>query len=55
MTLPISVIIRTKNEAKRIGMVLRRLKDQEYAGPVEIVLVDSGSTDETVAIARSFG
>ncbi|MGE5237546.1 MAG: glycosyltransferase [Chloroflexota bacterium] len=55
MTLPISVIIRTKNEAKRIGMVLRRLKDQEYAGPVEVVLVDSGSTDETVAVARSFG
>ncbi|MBA4374172.1 MAG: hypothetical protein C0402_15080 [Thermodesulfovibrio sp.] len=55
MTYSISVIIRTKNESKHLGRVLSRLQEQQYAGPVEIILVDSGSTDETVAIAEGFG
>ncbi len=55
MTPPVSVIIRTKNESAYLGRVLQRLKEQEYGGPVEIILVDSGSTDETVGIARSSG
>ncbi|MFZ2198324.1 MAG: glycosyltransferase [Thermodesulfovibrionales bacterium] len=55
MTYSISVIIRTINESKYLGRVLQRLKEQQYDGPVEIILVDSGSTDETVPIAESFG
>lgn len=54
MTHPISVIIRTKNEATHIGKVLQRLKEQEYEGSVEIILVDSGSSDNTVRIAESY-
>jgi glycosyltransferase involved in cell wall biosynthesis len=50
----VSVIIRTKNEARHLGQVLESLKAQAYAGPVEIVLVDSGSTDDTVSIAEAF-
>jgi glycosyltransferase involved in cell wall biosynthesis len=50
----VSVIIRTKNEAKHLGQVLESLKAQVYEGPVEIVLVDSGSTDDTVSIAEAF-
>jgi len=54
MSPPVSVIIRTKNEAGHLGKVLQRLKEQEYGGSVEVVLVDSGSTDATVRIAESF-
>jgi glycosyltransferase involved in cell wall biosynthesis len=55
VTYSISVIIRTKNESKYLGRVLQRLKEQQYDGPVEIIVVDSGSTDETVSIADGFG
>ena len=37
-----------------MGRVLESLKAQVYEGPVEIVLVDSGSTDDTVSIAEAF-
>ena len=50
----ISVIIRTKNEAKYLGRVLKRLQEQQYRGSVEIIVVDSGSTDNTVSIAEEF-
>lgn len=51
----LSVVIRTRNEAKYLARVLQRLVDQEYAGPVEIIVVDSGSSDTTIPIAESFG
>ncbi len=46
----LSVILITRNEAARLRDVL-----QAVAWADEIVVVDSGSTDDTVAIARSFG
>lgn len=46
----ISVIILAKNEAKRIGSAITSA--QQISN--DIVIVDSGSTDETVSIARSF-
>ena len=55
MNCSLSVIIRTKNESRYIGKVLKRLQEQKYEGPVEIILVDSGSTDNTVSIAEEFG
>lgn len=47
-----SVIVRAKNEAPQIERCLRGLRGQTV--PVEIVVVDSGSTDETVKIAARF-
>jgi glycosyltransferase involved in cell wall biosynthesis len=47
----LSVCIITLNEEANIGRTLASLK--EIAD--EIILVDSGSTDATVAIAESFG
>lgn len=47
---PISAFLVTCNEAKHIGAVLDALQAFD-----EIVLVDSGSTDETVAIAKEKG
>ncbi|OGW37107.1 MAG: hypothetical protein A2Y97_02390 [Nitrospirae bacterium RBG_13_39_12] len=51
----LSVVIRTKNESRYIGSVIKRLKEQKYEGTVEIILVDSGSTDNTVSIAEENG
>lgn len=47
----LTFIIITKNEEKKISDCLRSLT--KYAD--EIILVDSGSTDKTIAIAKSFG
>lgn len=51
----ISVILRTKNEGAHLGEVIQALLEQDYADGLEIVVVDSGSSDDTVEIARSFG
>ncbi|RMG00703.1 MAG: glycosyltransferase [Nitrospirae bacterium] len=51
----ISVIIRTKNESERIAEVIRKLKKQRYNGKIEIIVVDSGSSDGTVEIAEKEG
>ncbi|MEM9783263.1 MAG: glycosyltransferase family 2 protein [Pseudomonadota bacterium] len=51
MALPITAYIRTLNEARLIGAVV------EAAARVadEVIVVDSGSTDETAAIAKAAG
>ena len=43
------------NEAKFLPQCLQKINDQDYGGPVEVVVVDSGSTDDTVRIAANFG
>ncbi len=48
--LPISVCLIAKNEEKYIGECLRRLSRFSW----EIVVVDTGSTDCTVEIARTY-
>ena len=50
-TLPISCYIRTLNEARRIGDVVRAA----FQVADEVVLIDSGSTDGTRAIAEAEG
>jgi len=51
MTLPISVFIITFNEAQRIGRTIEAaLQIAE-----QVVVVDSGSSDDTVSIAKSLG
>jgi glycosyltransferase involved in cell wall biosynthesis len=49
-----SMIIRAYNEEKHIGRLLEGIREQTVRD-VEIILVDSGSTDRTVPIAESFG
>ncbi len=52
----VSVVIRTFNEARYLGKLLLQLKKQKLKdGEIEIVVVDSGSTDGTVAIAELAG
>jgi len=48
-----SIIIRTYNEEKNIGNLLRAIEKQDYKD-YEIIIVDSESTDRTVEIAEKF-
>ncbi len=50
----VSIIIRAYNEDKHIARLLEGIKQQTVCD-VEIILVDSGSTDATVSISESFG
>lgn len=50
----VTVVIRALNEAEFLPECLSSVLDQDYDGEVEIVLVDSGSTDRTVEIAESY-
>jgi rhamnosyltransferase len=49
-----SIVIRAYNEGRHIGRLLEGIR-QQTVKDVEIILVDSGSTDDTVALAGSFG
>ena len=48
-----SIIIRAYNESQHIGRLLEGVR-QQTVKDVEVILVDSGSTDSTVTIAESF-
>lgn len=49
-----SIVIRAYNEEKHIGRLLEGIRQQTLKD-VEIILVDSGSTDGTVSVAEAFG
>jgi rhamnosyltransferase len=49
-----SIVIRAKNEARFIGETLEAITQQHFSGGAEIIVVDSGSTDGTVEIVKSF-
>jgi len=49
-----SIVMIAKNEANTLPRCMESLKEFRERGG-EIVLVDTGSTDDTVSIARSFG
>lgn len=49
-----SIVIRAFNEAKHLPRLLEGIRQQTLKD-VEIILVDSGSTDGSVAIATSYG
>ena len=49
----VSIIIRCFNEEKHIGRLLTGIMEQAHKD-VEIIVVDSGSTDDTVKIAKQF-
>jgi glycosyltransferase involved in cell wall biosynthesis len=49
-----SIVIRAYNEAKHLPRLLEGISHQTVK-EVEVILVDSGSTDDTISIAESFG
>lgn len=54
--MPCSLVIRAYNEGKHLGRLLQGVRQQtmSQAGGLEIILVDSGSTDDTVQIAETY-
>jgi glycosyltransferase involved in cell wall biosynthesis len=50
-----SVVVPAHNEAEVLGRTLGSLRAQDFAGPVEVVVVDNGSTDGTGDLARAAG
>ena len=51
----LSVVIITHNEEANIGRTLESVKPLVCDGQGEVIVVDSGSTDRTAEIAKSFG
>jgi rhamnosyltransferase len=49
-----SIVIRAYNEAKHLPRLLEGISHQNIKD-VEVILVDSGSTDDAISIAESFG
>jgi glycosyltransferase involved in cell wall biosynthesis len=55
MTADVGVVIRTLNESELIARCLETLQRQRGDYALDVVIVDSGSTDATVEIARAHG
>jgi glycosyltransferase involved in cell wall biosynthesis len=55
LDLSVSVIIPTKNAGPDFLVLLKMLANQQGLSKVEIVVVDSGSQDETLSLAEDFG
>ena len=52
-TLPgVTVLVSCYNEAAAIADTIRSLALQQYPGEIEFLIIDDGSTDQTLAIAR---
>jgi GT2 family glycosyltransferase len=51
----VSVIIPTWNAGRELGWLLRKLRAQRGLGGLEIIVVDSGSTDGTPDLAAALG
>ncbi len=56
MNLPetVSLVMRSYNEAWALGDTLAGVFDQDYAGRIELIVIDSGSTDGSVEIIERY-
>jgi glycosyltransferase involved in cell wall biosynthesis len=54
MTAPISVVLRCRNEGRHLPALLADLRAQHSDVPVEVVAVDSGSSDDSVAVLARY-
>jgi poly-beta-1,6-N-acetyl-D-glucosamine synthase len=50
----LTLLVAAYNEECDIAQTLAYALDQEYAGPLSVIVIDDGSSDETVSIARGF-
>lgn len=51
---PISVIVVTYNSSKYVLDTLESIKEQDYEGPIELIISDDCSTDDTVKICKQW-
>ncbi|AAT88480.1 rhamnosyl transferase [Leifsonia xyli subsp. xyli] len=50
----VTIAILTYNGETYLGRILEMIRRQDFPGTVEVLVVDSGSTDATIGIVRSF-
>jgi len=48
----VAVIVPARNEADVVGLAIRSLLKQDYAGPLKIFVVDDHSSDDTAEVVR---
>jgi glycosyltransferase involved in cell wall biosynthesis len=51
----VSVIVPARDAAATVGATVAALEEQDLAGEWEVILVDDGSSDDTVGVARAAG
>ena len=51
----VSILIRALNEAENIGRTLELIGMQDFRGRIEVIVLDTGSTDDTAKIAERMG
>jgi glycosyltransferase involved in cell wall biosynthesis len=51
----VSIVIRTRNDGRHIRRLFEDILAQDFQGAIEVIVVDTASTDDTVAYARSKG
>ena len=51
----VSVIIPTKNAGSNFDLLLSMLREQKGVKDIEIIIVDSGSSDDTINMAKAYG
>ena len=54
-TLDISIVVPAFNEEKNLPQLLKTIKNQDFKGDFEIIVVDNNSTDKTAQIAKKLG
>jgi biofilm PGA synthesis N-glycosyltransferase PgaC len=52
---PVTVLIAARNEADRIQETIAYIAGQDYPGPIEVLVVDNGSSDGTRTVAEAYG
>ncbi|MCU1363503.1 MAG: glycosyl transferase [Acidimicrobiaceae bacterium] len=48
---PVTILIAARNEEAAIGDTMRSLAQQDYEGPLRVIVIDNGSTDNTREVA----
>jgi glycosyltransferase involved in cell wall biosynthesis len=51
----VSIVIRSKNNAQQLQGLMEDIQAQVFEGGIEIIVVDTESTDGSAAIAQAFG
>ena len=53
--LPLTIIVRNRNEAPLLHRILQSIASQEYSSEVQIIVVDTESRDDSLLVAKEFG